>query len=507
MGEPRTRARYTFGPVEQRGLVGSMRPTQTAILGATLVVIVLVLAARRDSGGILLALGLGTVALTIVFGRVRGRTLEAWTPVIVRYVARQAAGRLDYRSAAPAAGALLRRREVVEPALSLPEELGDVEVRAAPVDEIGEAVIGVVEDRRAGTYTATLGVRVRNFALLSDAEQERRLAAYGTLLAGLARDDSVIRRVGWVERTVPNDGDDIAAYLQQARDPGLPLVAGPVASYIELIESAVDVTQDHELFVSLQLDGWRACAQARRLGPGDQGMLRLTVRELDLFAQRIEGAGVQVLGALPPRMLAKAIRDGYDPFARTGRARSGALAPELAGIVPQLAGPQARQSTWSTLRTDSAVHATYWISEWPRIDVGAVFLQPLLMQTTAVRTVAMVMEAIAPLRAIAEAEHARTTDIADETTRQRLGQVTTARHLQKAEATARRERELADGHAELRYAAYVTVSAPVGDPEALDRSCAEVEHAAQQARLRLERLYGEQDYAFTFGLPLCRGLA
>ena len=107
-----------------------------------------------------------------------------------------------------------------------------------------------------------------------------------------------------------------------------------------------------------------------------------------------------------------------------------------------------------------------------------------------------------------EIEQARTTDIADETTRQRLGQVTTARQTQKARGDRqRREQELADGHAELRYAAYVTVSARAGDPEALDRACAEVEHAAQQSRLRLERLYGEQDYAFTFGLPLCRGLS
>ena len=159
------------------------------------------------------------------------------------------------------------------------------------------------------------------------------------------------------------------------------------------------------------------------------------------------------------------------------------------------------------LATDSAVHVTYWVSEWPRIDVGAVFLQQLLMQTTAVRTVAMVMDAVAPSKAITEIEQARTTDIADETTRQRLGQVTTARQTQKAQATARREQELADGHAELRYAAYVTVSARANDREALDRACAEVEHAAQQCRLRLERLYGEQDYAFTFGLPLCRGLS
>ena len=236
-------------------------------------------------------------------------------------------------------------------------------------------------------------------------------------------------------------------------------------------------------------------------------MLRLVVREVELFARRLEGAGVQVLGALPPRVLAKAIRDGYDPFGRSARARAGALDPSRNGTPVELAGPQARETTWSTLATDSAVHVTYWVSEWPRIDVGAVFLQPLLMQTTAVRTVAMVMDAIAPSKAVTEIEQARTTDIADETTRQRLGQVTTARQTQKAHATARREQELAEGHAELRYAAYVTVSARADDPEGLDRACAEVEHAAQQCRLRLERLYGEQDYAFTFGLPLCRGLS
>jgi hypothetical protein len=505
--ESRARARFTFGPLEQRGLVGSLRAAQTAILGAALVVVVVVLAARRDAGGMLVAVAIATAALLIVFFKVRGRTLESWTPVIARYLARSVTRRLRYRSAAPTAGLLLRRNGVVDAAVSLPEELGDVELVVAPVDPAGTAVIGVVKDRRGQTFTATLGVRVRNFALLSDPEQERRLAAYGTVLAGLARDDSVIRRVGWVERTVPNDGDDVAAYLQQARDPALALWSGPVTSYIELIESAADVTQDHELFVSLQLDGWRARAQARKLGGGDQGMLRLVVREVELFARRLEGAGVQVLGALPPRVLAKAIRDGYDPFGRSARARAGAIDPARNGTPIELAGPQARDTTWSTLATDSAVHVTYWVSEWPRIDVGAVFLQPLLMQTTAVRTVAMVMDAIAPSRAITEIEQARTTDIADETTRQRLGQVTTARQTQKAHATARREQELADGHAELRYAAYVTVSARANDPDGLDLACAEVEHAAQQCRLRLERLYGEQDYAFTFGLPLCRGLS
>ena len=68
----------------------------------------------------------------------------------------------------------------------------------------------------------------------------------------------------------------------------------------------------------------------------------------------------------------------------------------------------------------------------------------------------------------------------------------------------RREQELADGHASIRFAGYVTVSAR--DEAHLERSFVEVAHAAQQSRLELQRLYGEQDAAFTYTLPLCRGL-
>ena len=127
---------------------------------------VVVLAARRDAGGMLVAVAIATAALLLVFFKVRGRTLEAWTPVIARYLARRLTGRLRYRSAAPTAGLLLRPNGSVEVAVSLPEELGDVELVAAPVDPAGTAAIGVVKDRRGQTFTATLGVRVRNFALL-----------------------------------------------------------------------------------------------------------------------------------------------------------------------------------------------------------------------------------------------------------------------------------------------------------------------------------------------------
>ena len=54
--------------------------------------------------------------------------------------------------------------------------------------------------------------------------------------------------------------------------------------------------------------------------------------------------------------------------------------------------------------------------------------------------------------------------------------MTTARIRRRQQAASRREEELADGHAEMRFAGYVAVSAP--SAEELERSESEVEHAA-----------------------------
>ena len=70
---------------------------------------------------------------------------------------------------------------------------------------------------------------------------------------------------------------------------------------------------------------------------------------------------------------------------------------------------------------------------------------------------------------------------------------------------SRRESELADGHAEFRFSGYVTVTAP--DRRDLVTRCAEVVAAAEGAGLLLRRLWGQQGEAFTWTLPLARGLA
>ena len=102
-------------------------------------------------------------------------------------------------------------------------------------------------------------------------------------------------------------------------------------------------------------------------------------------------------------------------------------------------------------------------------------------------------------------EAARTADIADDQLRRRAGFLATARQRRQAEGVLRREAELAEGYGEFRFSGYVSVT--VAERGDLDDACAETEQCARQANLELRRLYGQQQQAFSWTLPLARGLS
>lgn len=497
--------RYRFGPLERRGLVGSLRPLQVVVLAASLTTGVVLMRLLPSGAGVLSAIGLVLLSLGFCFWPVAGRSAEAWLPIVGRFATRRARGRHGYLSAAPQAGVTVQPGGRPEPLVSLPAAAEGLELLAAPFH--GETV-GVIKDRRARTYAAVLAVKVSSFGLLDRSDQEARQAAWGGVLAGLAREGSPVSRIQWLERTVPADGDEIGRYLGEAWDRGsVPIESLAMQSYLDLAGSAPAVTKDHELFVCLQIDAKRAWRQIRRTGGkhgADAGASTVLLRELEALGERLGTADVHVVGALRPGMIASAVRVAFDPWSRPGLARLGSLDRERDGIDEAAAWPTATEASWATYRTDGALHATYWIASWPRTDVGAAFLSPLLLNAQMVRAVAVTIEPISPLRAIREVESARTGDIADRELRGRMGFMETARRRRMAEATSQREEELADGHAAVRFAGYVTVSAR--SEEELERHCSEVEHAAQMARLEPLRLYGQQEEAFTYTLPLCRGL-
>jgi hypothetical protein len=391
---------------------------------------------------------------------------------------------------APAQGRTLALRRA---AAQTPPQLHGVRI-VAPSPQ--EHSIGALSERGGRRLTAVIACRVAAFALLDHEAQERRLARWGLVLSGAG--GTAIRRLQWIERTAPAQGDELARWLHAERDPALPpRGAAMVESYLELISSSTRVTQEHEVLLAVQVD-------ARRVRDGGRGAVaRALVESTERIAQGLEGAEVTVLGALGPDRLEQVLRTAFDPYARAELAAFAAAGGERDPEEGE-AWPLGAREAWDHYACDGARHATYWISGWPRVEVSPMFMDALLGHSTAVRTVAVSFEPLAADRSTREIEAAVTRDRADRDLRARFGQSETARHRQAAEATVRREAELAAGHGEVRLSGFVTVSGR--DEEELRRACAEVLEHAARARLELRRMYGQQGEAFTFTLPLARGL-
>jgi hypothetical protein len=338
---------------------------------------------------------------------------------------------------------------------------------------------------------------VVSFALLDPDAQERRLARWGNVLASAA--GTPIRRLQWIERTAPAQADELARWLHDARDPAIPLRGSPmIESYLELIGASTTVAHDHEILVAVQVD-------VARLSHGRREALGAAlVEQAERVALGLEAAEIRVLGALSPGQLGRCLRTAFDPYARGELTAVEAVDAERDGVTAADAWPLAVREGWEQMRCDGALHATFWISGWPRVEVSPMFMDAMLGHSGAVRSVAVTFEPVSPQRSTREVEAAITRDRADSELRRRFGQAETARQRQAHEAALRREQELAAGHAEVRLAGFVTVSGR--DEQELRRACSEVIEHAARARLELRRMYGQQAEAFTFTLPLARGL-
>ncbi len=493
--------RYRFGPLEQRAILGPLRAGQVAILAIGSLLGLSALYALQSVAAVvvaLMALGLAAVAIS---APIEGRTAEEWAPLVIRWVLRRRGTEVGYRSTTPSAGARLGADGEAVHETSLPPALRGLVMHAAPY---GSDRVGVLEDRRLGTFTVALAVRAGAFALRDTAEQEQALDAWGTVLASCARDGSPVRRLQWVEQTLPGKGDELAAYFQSHRDRTVPLDSELVRSYIELVESAAPRATEHEVLIALQIEQRRAGRELRRLGGGTEAACELALREAEALGERLAIAEVSVAGLLRPRQYAAVIRDAFDPFGRQARARATLGQEGREGVEPALMGPLADEVSWSHYRTDSAYHATYWISSWPRSDVGPMFMAPLLMQTNVLRTVAVTIEPVPYSIAMRRAEAAQTAEVADEINRARQGFVSTARVRRRQEAASRREEELADGHAAVRWSSWLRTD--TRSVEELEQAKSNVEHGAQLARLGVQPCYGEQDTAFANTLPIAWGL-
>ena len=451
--------RYSFPPRERRGLLLGLDGGQLVTVAAGAVVGLLAHTALGGATGTAAAVLFLAAGLMAALWSRDGSPLAARAVVAAAWLLRRP-GR-PILDPAPTAGARLRGPGAVDrrrPAAHGPRRgpaPAGVELVAAPALP-GEDPIGVVRDRRAGTWAGVVPVRGGSFALLDPPEQAQVLERWRQVLGTMARPGSPVTRVQWVQR-----------------------------SWMEAPEGGAGTPIAHRGSWLVLVVGGRP-GRTRSDGRPDAGRAELR-RELRLLDGQLHVAELQ---PEPPVSL-----DGlYELMAAASGRRGGGRARPWA-----LAGHDA----WAAYRTDGLWHATFWIAEWPRIDVGADFLSPLLL--TPARTAVSVLMAPVPAdRAMREVRSARTADRADAELRSRAGFLSSARRDRESEGVTRREEELAEGHQDFRFTGYVTVSAT--GPDELSAACAEVGHAAQAARVELRRLYGRQAEAFTWTLPLGRGL-
>jgi hypothetical protein len=475
---PEGARRYTFHPLERRGLLLGLDASQVLTLITGVVVAVVAGHELAGPSGVGAAVCLLAVSAIGALWPTGGRPLVVWVPLGLTWLARRVRGPALSRQ--PLDGSTITARP--------PRRgLAPAGVHLMQLDfDPGQPPMGLVRDRRSGTWAGVLPVKGRSFSLLDPEQQVQRLETWRAVLASLARPGSPIRRVQWIERSAP------VALPSPSDRLGLPEPLDAAAeraqsSYEELVSGLAATARTQDVWIVLSVEAPRG-----RPG-GSRRPLDALRRELRLLQGQLRNADLRPGEPLPLRDLEATVASLHRrsrPWAGSGH--------------EMMAWPLASDEGWSSFRTDESWHATYWIAEWPRLDVSPDFLVPLLVGGGR-RTVAVIMAPVPPGRALREARSARTADVADAKLRDRAGFLPSVRRELEADGVARRESELAEGHAEFRFSGYVTISAP--DRGELEVLCAEAEHAAQTAHVELRRLHGRQAEAFTWTLPLGRGLA
>jgi hypothetical protein len=494
--------------------VAGWRGGQIAVVASGLVVAVGILRARPSPAGVavaFVAVVAGVAAATWPFA---GRTAEEWAPDAARHIDALRRQR-KMRRRAPFATLRLIDIDLARTATAVPVPLRRSAHQKGRSDDGPNA--GVIHDVAAQTFTAVLSVSGPGFVLLGASDKTRRIDGWSGVLASLAREGTAVHRVQWIERSLPDDGAEVRHHVTERTV--VDVESTPYRSYVDLVEGEVAAVHRHEVMLAVTVHAGRSARAVRGAGGGQRGACAVLLRETASLARRLGEAGLDVAGVLAPGALADAVRRGFDADTprseryngqASGTAHPPAAHPPTAHPRPgrhQMTwpGPMAIFSEWGRVRTDATWHTTYWIAEWPRTDVAADFLGPLLLVSDVRRSVAVTMEPVAPLRAARRIEQARTADIADAELRRRAGFLATMRRRREEDVLVQREGELADGHASFRFSGYVTVSAL--DIDELEEACGRMEQVAGQAGLELRRCYGDQAVAFTCTLPFGRGLA
>lgn len=469
-----------FSRLSRRGVLLGLSLPQLIVLGSGTLTLVITLYVG-GTGVLTVAVPIIGACAALAWVRIGRRAVVEWSPIVTVWLWRHATGQLGYR------------RKILRPRpagiLALP---GD----AACLRQLEDAETGAVmiHDPHAATLTAIVEVTHPAFILLDPAEQQRRVTAWGRVLATTCRSGR-ISALQVCERTLPESGRSLSDWWTSH---GNPSAGWAAKTYAELIERAGPAGERHATTISVALDMRRAARAIRAAGGGNRGAAAVLRQEMRTITAALRTADLSPGAWLTPGDLAVTLRAAYDPLVTSALERHGSLGRDLAA-----AGPIAVTETWSMLRSDSAFHAVLWISEWPRSQVYPGFLAPLLLATGVRRTFTLLHTPMRTDAAARDIRRKKTEYVSDATQRAKIGQIEDAQHSAEYHDVLQQEADLTAGHGLLRTTGLISVSAP--SPEALEEALEEIEQAAIQSSCETRRLCGQQAQAFAVAaLPLCR---
>lgn len=469
-----------FSRLTRRGVLLGLSVAQLITLGVALGAVVF---AVYSGGGMLLAYTapIWVTCLALTWIPVGGRPLVEWLPVGFWWLWKTTGGQFLYR------------RRIVKPrpegTLALPGDMARLREYTDPTS--GACMI---HDPHGPTLTVICEVTHPAFILLDPGEQERRVTAWGRVLATACRSGR-IATLQVLERTLPDSGTGLAEWWAEH---GTHDHTWAATTYAELIERAGPAGERHATTISLSLDMRAAAHQIKTAGGGIKGAAAVLRQEMATLTTALRSADLHPSGWLTAGEVAVILRSAYDPAVASALERHGTIGRELA-----TAGPVAVTETWGNLRTDSAYHAVLWISEWPRSLVYPGFLAPVALSSGIQRSLSLLYT---PLRSDVAAKDIRKKKveyISDAHQRARIGQIEDASQTAEYHDVLQQESELTAGHGVLRYSGLIAVTAPTETE--LESAIAAIEQAAIQASCETRRLVGQQAQAFTAAaLPLTR---
>lgn len=341
------------------------------------------------------------------------------------------------------------------------------------------------------------------FDLESFESRESRTRGFKEMLTGVTRLPG-IHLASMSDQTTMISGQHVARWYHNRQNLNGVKTGADVDPFLHSsLETAMQREQGmpvHEMWLTIVVGADDVRNQGKPNKRGIGGLMDAVQSTMNAVEHSVMTSGAEVTTWHTPRSLSALIRGAFDPESsveiseRTG---------EREGVAPTSAGPMAVDVHRGYLSTDSGLHRTFMISEWPQFGARFGFLSELVFLGDFRHTVTVVMKPREQRKALKSVRGRKATHETSERQRKRWGGVPSLEHAREGEDLEEEERHLVEGAAALQQVGLVTVTGR--DEAELEAHTSTLLTRTPAAGCEVRPLWWQQDSGFVAAaLPLGR---